>query len=174
MCRVQSEQQDSSCLRDLTLFVINLVSDLLSLLGGLTTCTEHVIIESWNHQGWERLLRSSSPSAYVPPLVPTKSCLFVLNLPFLYTPPGMVTPSISNAWPFFLRMNVFSYPAWTFPGTIWGHSFLSSCCYLGEEADPHLSTSSFLIFVESDDVTRMPLTFLATWAHLWLSHSAEC
>lgn len=51
MCRVQSEQQDSSCLRDLTLFVINLVSDLLSLLGGLTTCTEHVIIESWNHQG---------------------------------------------------------------------------------------------------------------------------
>ena len=42
------------------------------------------------------------------------------------------------------------------PGATWGHSLSSYRCYLGEEANPHLTTTSFQAVVGSNKVSFEP------------------
>jgi len=41
------------------------------------------IKESWNHQGWKRPPRSSSPTIHLPPIFSTKPCPLVRHLKIL-------------------------------------------------------------------------------------------
>ena len=65
----------------------------------------HRIIES---QGWKRPLRSSSPTVYLLPILPTKPCSLILHLCVAWAPPRVVTrppPWVAcfNASPLFQR-----------------------------------------------------------------------
>ena len=62
----------------------------------------------------------------------------------------------SNASPLLLRRNFSKYPAWTSPGTTWGHSLSSYLCFRGEEADPHIAITSFQAVVEIYKVPPEP------------------
>jgi len=42
------------------------------------------------------------------------------------------------------------------PSATWGHSLSSYHCFLGEEANPHLNTTSFQAVVEADKVSPEP------------------
>ncbi|KAK4820013.1 hypothetical protein QYF61_017392 [Mycteria americana] len=120
------------------------------------------ITESQNRIGWKRPLRSSSPTINLtlprPPLYHVPKHLIQMSFKYLQGWrlnhfPGQPVPMLDNPFceekfpniqckPPLVQLEAISSPPIT--------------CYLGEETDPHLSTASFQVVVESDNVSPEP------------------
>ncbi|KAK4824075.1 hypothetical protein QYF61_010586, partial [Mycteria americana] len=129
-------------------------------------CTGHTslvqITESQNRIGWKRPLRSSSPTLNLalprPPLnhVPTH----LIQTSFKYLQgwrlnhfPGQPVPMLDNPCSEVKFPNIQSKPPLAQLEAI---SSRPMACYLGEETDPHLPTTSFQVVVESNKVSPQP------------------
>ncbi|KAK4833022.1 LOW QUALITY PROTEIN: hypothetical protein QYF61_027404 [Mycteria americana] len=130
--------------------------DAVGLLGHLGTLMAHVqpavnqhpqVLFWRNHIGWKRPLRSLSPTVNLtlprPPLNHVPKHLMQTSFKYLQGWrlshfPGQPVPSKP---PLAQLEAVSSRPI---------------TCYLGEETDPHLSTTSFQVVVESDKVSPQP------------------
>ncbi|KAK4826690.1 hypothetical protein QYF61_010699 [Mycteria americana] len=122
----------------------------------------HRITESQNHIGWKRPLRSSSPTINLtlpkPPLHHVSKYLIQTSFKYLQGWrlnhfPGQPVPMLDNPLGEEKFPNIQSKPP------LAQLEAISSCpitCYLGEETDPHLSTTSFQVVVESDEVSPQP------------------
>ncbi|KAK4825514.1 hypothetical protein QYF61_000027, partial [Mycteria americana] len=122
----------------------------------------HRITESQNHIGWKRPLRSSSPTINLtlprPPLHHVSKYLIQMSFKYLQGWrlnhfPGQSVPMLDNPLGEEKFPNIQSKPP------LAQLEAISSCpitCYLGEETDPHLSTTSFQAVVESDKVSPQP------------------
>ncbi|KAK4815135.1 hypothetical protein QYF61_017576 [Mycteria americana] len=109
----------------------------------------HRITESQNHIGWKRPLRSSSPTINLtlpkPPLHHVSKHLIQTSFKYLQGWrlnhfPGQPVPMLDNPLGEEKFPNIQSKPP------LAQLEAISSCpitCYLGEETDPHLSTTSF-------------------------------
>ncbi|KAK4810597.1 hypothetical protein QYF61_007334 [Mycteria americana] len=113
------------------------------------------ITESQNRIGWKTPLRSSSPTVNLtlprPPLHHVPKHLIQTSFKYLQGWrlnhfPGQPVPRLDNPFseskPPLAQLEA-----------------ISSCpitCYLGEETDPHLSTTSFQVVVESDKASPQP------------------
>ncbi|KAK4827938.1 hypothetical protein QYF61_022553 [Mycteria americana] len=121
-----------------------------------------VLTESQNHIGWKRPLRSSSPTINLtlpkPPLHHVSKHLIQTSFKYLQGWrlnhfPGQPVPMLDNPLGEEKFPNIQSKPP------LAQLEAISSCpitCYLGEETDPHLSTTSFQVVVESDKVSPQP------------------
>ncbi|KAK4822237.1 hypothetical protein QYF61_011878 [Mycteria americana] len=104
--------------------------------------------ESQNRIGWKRRLRSSSPTANL-----------TLPRPPLYHGwrlnhfPGQPVPMLDNPFSEVKFPNIQSKPPLAQLEAISSSPITSS---LGEETDPHLSTTSFQVVVESNKVSPQP------------------
>ncbi|KAK4807064.1 hypothetical protein QYF61_018405 [Mycteria americana] len=103
------------------------------------------ITESQNHIGWKRPLRSSSPTINLtlpkPPLHHVSKHLIQTSFKYL------------QGW----QLN--HCPGQPSKPPLAQLEAISSCpitCYLGEDTDPHLSTTSFQVVEESDKVSPQP------------------
>ncbi|KAK4832342.1 hypothetical protein QYF61_021871 [Mycteria americana] len=122
----------------------------------------HRITESQNRIGWKRPLRSSSPTVNLtlprPPLNHVPKHLIQMSFKYLQGWqlnhfPGQPLPMLDNPFSEVKFPNIQSKPP------LAQLEAFSSCpitCYLGEETDPHLSTTSFQVVVESDKVSPEP------------------
>ncbi|KAK4828376.1 hypothetical protein QYF61_026114 [Mycteria americana] len=120
------------------------------------------ITESQNLIGWKRPLRSSSPTINLtlprPPLHHVPKHLIQTSFKYLQGWrlnhfPGQPVPMLDNPFSEEKFPNIQSKPP------LAQLEAISSCpitCYLGEETDPHLSTTSFQVVVESDKVSPQP------------------
>ncbi|KAK4824286.1 hypothetical protein QYF61_013031 [Mycteria americana] len=120
------------------------------------------ITESRNHLGWKRPLRSSSPTVNLtlpsPPLNHVPKHLIQTSFKYLQGWrlnhfPGQPVPMLDNPFSEVKFPNLQSKPP------LVQLEAISSCpitCYLGEETDPHLSTTSFQVVVESNKVSPQP------------------
>ncbi|KAK4818041.1 hypothetical protein QYF61_004568 [Mycteria americana] len=120
------------------------------------------ITESQNRIGWKRPLRSSSPTVNLtlprPPLHHVPKHLIQTSFKYLQGWrlnhfPGQPVPMLDNPLGEEKFPNIPSKPP------LAQLEAISSCpitCYLGEETDPHLSTTSFQAVVESDKVSPQP------------------
>ncbi|KAK4810625.1 hypothetical protein QYF61_007362 [Mycteria americana] len=120
------------------------------------------ITESQNHIGWKRPLRSSSPTINLtlpkPPLHHVSKHLIQTSFKYLQGWrlnhfPGQPVPMLDNPLGEEKFPNIQSKPP------LAQLEAISSCpitCYLGEETDPHLSTTSFQVVEESDKVSPQP------------------
>ncbi|KAK4815867.1 hypothetical protein QYF61_009918 [Mycteria americana] len=120
------------------------------------------ITESQNHIGWKRPLRSSSPTINLtppkPPLHHVSKHLIQTSFKYLQGWrlnhfPGQPVPMLDNPLSEEKFLNIQSKPP------LAQLEAISSCpitCYLGEETDPHLSTTSFQVVEESDKVSPQP------------------
>ncbi|KAK4826281.1 hypothetical protein QYF61_006728, partial [Mycteria americana] len=120
------------------------------------------ITESQNHIGWKRPLRSSSPTINLtlpkPPLHHVSKHLIQTSFKYLQGWrlnhfPGQPVPMLDNPLGEEKFPNIQSKPP------LAQLEAISSCpitCYLGEETNPHLSTTSFQVVVESDKVSPQP------------------
>ncbi|KAK4825179.1 hypothetical protein QYF61_024659 [Mycteria americana] len=120
------------------------------------------ITESQNHIGWKRPLRSSSPTINLtlprPPLHHVSKHLIQTSFKYLQGWrlnhfPGQPVPMLDNPLGEEKFPNIQSKPP------LAQLEAISSCpitCYLGEETDPHLSTTSFQVLVESNKVSPQP------------------
>ncbi|KAK4807092.1 hypothetical protein QYF61_018433 [Mycteria americana] len=118
--------------------------------------------ESQNRIGWKRPLRSSSPTVNLtlprPPLHHVPKHLIQTSFKYLHGWrlnhfPGQPVPMLDNPFSEEKFPNIQSKPP------LAQLEAISSCpitCYLGEETDPHLSTASFQVVVESDKVSPQP------------------
>ncbi|KAK4818248.1 hypothetical protein QYF61_009423 [Mycteria americana] len=123
--------------------------------------TKH-FTESQNRVGWKRPLRSSSPTVNLtlprPPLYHVPKHLIQTSFKYLQGWrlnhfPGQPVPMLDNPFSEVKFPHIQSKPPLVQLETI------SSCpitCYLGEETDPHLSTTSFQVVVESNKVSPQP------------------
>ncbi|KAK4828042.1 hypothetical protein QYF61_023080, partial [Mycteria americana] len=135
---------------------------ILSKLGINTGNKSKIITESQNRIGWKRPLRSSSPTVNLtlprPPLYHVPKHLIQMSFKYfqgwrLNHFPGQPVPMLDNP-----------FSEETFPNTqskppLVQLEAISSCpitCYLVEETDPHLSTTSFQVVVESNKVSPQP------------------
>ncbi|KAK4829272.1 hypothetical protein QYF61_002664 [Mycteria americana] len=121
-----------------------------------------IYLESQNHIGWKRPLRSLSPTVNLtlprPPLYHVPKHLIQTSIKYLQGWrlnhfPGQPVPMLDNPFSEEKFPNIQSKPPLVQLETI------SSCpitCYLGEETDPHLSTTSFQVVVESNKVSPQP------------------
>ncbi|KAK4818986.1 hypothetical protein QYF61_022653 [Mycteria americana] len=118
--------------------------------------------ESRNHIGWKRPLRSSSPTVNLtlprPPLHHVPKHLIQTSFKYLQGWrlnhfPGQPVPMLHNPFSEEKFPNIQSKPPLAQLEAI---SFCPITCYLGEETDPHLSTTSFQVVVESDKVSPQP------------------
>ncbi|KAK4814463.1 hypothetical protein QYF61_018981, partial [Mycteria americana] len=121
-----------------------------------------LITESQNRIGWKRPLRSSSPTINLtlprPPLHHVPKHLIQTSFKYLQGWrlnhfPGQPVPMLDNPFSEVKFPNIQSKPP------LAQLEAISSCpitCYLGEETDPHLSTTSFQAVVESDKVSSQP------------------
>ncbi|KAK4828799.1 hypothetical protein QYF61_000856 [Mycteria americana] len=121
-------------------------------LGRLTEVTE-----SQNRIGWKRPLRSSSPTVNLtlprPPLYHVPKHLIQTSFKYLQGWrlnhfPGQSVPMLDNPFSEEKFPNIQSKPP------LAQLEAISSCpitCYLGEETDPHLSTTSFQLLCPSLD-----------------------
>ncbi|KAK4825306.1 LOW QUALITY PROTEIN: hypothetical protein QYF61_026657 [Mycteria americana] len=119
-------------------------------------------LESQNRIGWKRPLRSSSPTVNLtpprPPLHHVPKHLIQTSFKYLQGWrlnhfPGQPVPMLDNPFSEVTFPNIQSKPP------LAQLEAISSCplpCYLGEETDPHLSTASFQVAVESDKVSPQP------------------
>ncbi|KAK4827707.1 LOW QUALITY PROTEIN: hypothetical protein QYF61_020985 [Mycteria americana] len=129
------------------------------------TCSatpEHRITESQNHIGWKRPLRSSSPTINLtlpkPPLHHVSKHLIQTSFKYLQGWrlnhfPGQPVPMLDNPLGEEKFPNIQSKPP------LAQLEAISSCpitCYLGEETDPYLSTTSFQVVEENDKVSPQP------------------
>ncbi|KAK4831242.1 hypothetical protein QYF61_016474 [Mycteria americana] len=115
-----------------------------------------------NHIGWKRPLRSSSPTINLTlprqPLHHVSKHLIQTSFKYLQGWqlnhfPGQPVPMLDNPLGEEKFPNIQSKPP------LAQLEAISSCpitCYLGEETDPHLSTTSFQVVVESDKVSPQP------------------
>ncbi|KAK4830892.1 hypothetical protein QYF61_013821 [Mycteria americana] len=118
--------------------------------------------KSQNRIGWKRPLRSSSPTVNLtlprPPLHHVPKQLIQTSFKYLQGWrlnhfPGQPVPMPDNPLGEEKFPNIQSKPP------LAQLEAISSCpitCYLGEETDPHLSTTSFQVVVESDKVSPQP------------------
>ncbi|KAK4828375.1 hypothetical protein QYF61_026113 [Mycteria americana] len=121
-----------------------------------------IITESQNRIGWKRPLRSSSPTVNLtlpsPPLHHVPKHLIQTSFKYLQGWrlnhfPGQPVPVLDNPFSEEKFPNIQSKPP------LAQFEAISSCpitCYLGEETNPHLSTTSFQVAVESDKVSPQP------------------
>ncbi|KAK4817794.1 hypothetical protein QYF61_027798 [Mycteria americana] len=117
--------------------------------------------ESQNHIGWKRPLRSSPtvsltlprpPLYHVPKHLIQTSFKYLQGWPLNHFP-GQPVPMLDNPFSEVKFPNIQSKPP------LAQLEAISSCpiaCYLGEETDPHLATTSFQVVVESDKVSPQP------------------
>ncbi|KAK4830766.1 hypothetical protein QYF61_013255 [Mycteria americana] len=122
----------------------------------------HRITESQNRVGWKRPLRSLSPTVNLtlprPPLHHVPKHLIQTSFKYfqgwrLNHFPGQPLPMLDNPFSEVRFPNIQSKPP------LVQLEAISSCpvsCYVGEETDPHLSTTSFQVVVESDKVSPQP------------------
>ncbi|KAK4811014.1 hypothetical protein QYF61_015718 [Mycteria americana] len=120
------------------------------------------ITESQNRIGWKRPLRSSSPTVNLtlprPPLHHVPKHLIQTSFKYLQGWqlnhfPGQPVPMLDNPFSEEKFPNIQSKPP------LAQLEAISSCpitCYLEEETDPHLSTTSFQVVVESNKVSPQP------------------
>ncbi|KAK4818807.1 hypothetical protein QYF61_019736 [Mycteria americana] len=138
--------------------------------------TEVRLIESQNHIGWKRPLRSSSPTVNLtlprPPLDHVPKHLIQTSFKYfqgwrLNHFPGQPVPMLDNPFSEEKFPNIQSKPP------LAQLEAISSCpitCYLGEETDPHLSTTSFQAVVESSKTLhQLRCPSLDTLQHLNVS-----
>ncbi|KAK4822662.1 hypothetical protein QYF61_019029 [Mycteria americana] len=137
----------------------------------VTTCSQgrHYVLdlcwsftESQNRIGWKRPLRSSTPTINLtlprPPLYHVPKHLIQTSFKYLQGWrlnhfPGQPVPMLDNPFSEEKFPNIQSKPP------LAQLEAISSCpitCYLGEETDPHLSTTSFQVVVESHKVSPQP------------------
>ncbi|KAK4833008.1 hypothetical protein QYF61_027110 [Mycteria americana] len=121
-----------------------------------------ILTESQNHIGWKRPLRSSSPTVNLtlpsPPLNHVPEHLIQTSFKYLqgwrlHHFPGQHVPMLDNPFSEEKFPNIQSKPP------LAQLEAISSCpitCYLGEETNPHLSTTSFQVVVESNEVSPQP------------------
>ncbi|KAK4819032.1 hypothetical protein QYF61_024397 [Mycteria americana] len=118
--------------------------------------------ESQKHIGWKRPLRSSSPTVNLtlprPPLYHVPKHLIQTSFKYLQGWrlnhfPGQPVPVLDNPFSEEKFPNTQSKPP---PAQLEAISSCPIACYLGEETDPHLSTTSFQVVVESDKVSPQP------------------
>ncbi|KAK4832223.1 hypothetical protein QYF61_021070 [Mycteria americana] len=124
--------------------------------------TSSTSVESQNCIGWKRPLRSSSPTLNLtlprPPLHHVPKHLIQTSFKYLQGWrlnhfPGQPVPMLDNPFSEEKFPNIQSKPP------LAQREAISSCpitCYLGEETDPHLSTTSFQVAVESEKVSPQP------------------
>ncbi|KAK4832356.1 hypothetical protein QYF61_021955 [Mycteria americana] len=114
------------------------------------------------HQGWKRPLRSSSPTINLtlprPPLYHVPKHLIQASFKYLQGWrlnhfPGQLVPMLDNPFSEEKFPNIQSKPPLAQLEAI---SSRPITCYLGEETDPHLSTTSFQVVVESNKVSPQP------------------
>ncbi|KAK4829527.1 hypothetical protein QYF61_005166, partial [Mycteria americana] len=122
----------------------------------------HVLQWLANHIGWKRPLRSPSPTVNLtlprPPLHHVPKHLIQTAFKYLQGWrlnhfPGQPVPMLDNPFSEVKFPNIQSKPP------LVQLEAISSCpitCYLGEETDPHLSTTSFQAVVESHKVSPLP------------------
>ncbi|KAK4831037.1 hypothetical protein QYF61_014969, partial [Mycteria americana] len=127
-----------------------------------TAFKNHRITESQNRIGWKRPLRSSSPTINLtlPRPPPYHVPKHLIQTSFKYLQgwrlnhfPGQPVPMLDNPFSEEKFPNIQSKPP------LVQLEAISSCpitCYLGEETDPHLSTTSFQVVVESNKVSPQP------------------
>ncbi|KAK4828379.1 hypothetical protein QYF61_026117, partial [Mycteria americana] len=122
----------------------------------------HRITESQNRIGWKRPLRSSSPTINLtlpgPPLHHVPKHLIQTSFKYLQGWrlnhfPGQPVPMLDNPFSEEKFPNIQSKPPLAQLEAISSHPIT---CYLGEETDPHLSTTSLQVAVESDKVSPQP------------------
>ncbi|KAK4808595.1 hypothetical protein QYF61_009898 [Mycteria americana] len=125
-------------------------------------CSAEPQAESQDHIGWKRPLRSSSPTINLtlpkPPLHHVSKHLIQTSFKYLQGWrlnhfPGQPVPMLDNPFSEEKFPNIQTKPPLAQLETI------SSCpitCYLGEGTDPHLSTTSFQVAVESNKVSPQP------------------
>ncbi|KAK4824291.1 LOW QUALITY PROTEIN: hypothetical protein QYF61_013036 [Mycteria americana] len=120
------------------------------------------ITESQNRIGWKRPLRSSSPTVNStlprPPLYHVPKHLIQTSFKYLQGWrlnhfPGQPVPMVDNPFSEVKFPNIQSKPPLVQLEAISSHPIT---CYLGEETDPHLSTPSFQVVVESNKVSPQP------------------
>ncbi|KAK4814532.1 hypothetical protein QYF61_022021 [Mycteria americana] len=123
---------------------------------------EDEITESQNRIGWKRPLRSSSPTINLtlprPPLHHVPKLLIQMSFKYLQGWrlnhfPGQPVPMLDNP------LGEEKFPNIQAKPPLVQLEAISSCpitCYLGEETDPHLSTTSFQVVVESEKVSPQP------------------
>ncbi|KAK4816773.1 hypothetical protein QYF61_022771 [Mycteria americana] len=118
--------------------------------------------ESQNRIGWKRPLRSSSPTVNLtlprPPLHHVPKHLIQTSFKYLQGWrlnhfPGQPGPMLDNPFTEVKFPNIQSKPPLQQLEAI---SSRPMACYLGEETDPHLSTTSFQVVVESNKVSPQP------------------
>ncbi|KAK4807134.1 hypothetical protein QYF61_018475 [Mycteria americana] len=124
--------------------------------------TNHRTTESQNRIGWKRPLRSSSPTINLtlprPPLHHVSKHLIQTSFKYLQGWrlnhfPGQPVPMLDNPFSEEIFPNIQSKPPLVQLEAI---SSRPITCYLGEETDPHLSTTSFQVVVESNKVSPQP------------------
>ncbi|KAK4815585.1 hypothetical protein QYF61_004800 [Mycteria americana] len=120
------------------------------------------VTESQNRLGWKRPLRSSSPTINLtlprPPLNRVPKHHIYVSFKYLQGWrlnhfPGQPGPMLDNPSSEDIFPNTQSKPPLVQLEAI---SSGPITCYLGEETDPHLSTTSFQVVVESDKVSPQP------------------
>ncbi|KAK4820755.1 hypothetical protein QYF61_006095 [Mycteria americana] len=118
--------------------------------------------ESQNCIGWKRPLRSSHPTVTLtlprPPLHHVPKHLIQTSFKYLQGWrlnhfPGQPVPMLDNPFSEVKLPNIQSKPPLAQLEAISSHPIT---CYLGEETDPHLSTTSFQVVVESNKVSPQP------------------
>ncbi|KAK4817682.1 LOW QUALITY PROTEIN: hypothetical protein QYF61_024911 [Mycteria americana] len=127
--------------------------------------------EPQNRIGWKRPLRSSSPTVNLtlprPPLHHVPKHLIQTSFKYLQGWglnhfPGQPVPMLDNPFSEVKFPNIQSKPPLVQLEDILSHPIT---CYLGEETDPHLSTTSFQVVVESDKVSPQPPFLQAKQPH---------
>ncbi|KAK4821752.1 hypothetical protein QYF61_000813 [Mycteria americana] len=120
------------------------------------------ITESQNRIGWKGPLRSSSPTVNLalprPPLYHVPKHLIQTSFKYLQGWrlnhfPGQPVPMLDNPFSEVKFPHIQSKPPLVQLEAISSHP---STCYLGEETNTHLSTTSFQVVVESDKVSPQP------------------
>ncbi|KAK4823681.1 hypothetical protein QYF61_005652 [Mycteria americana] len=117
---------------------------------------------SWWTPSWKRPLRSLSPTINLtlprPPLYHVPKHLIQTSFKYLQGWrlnhfPGQPVPMLDNPFSEVKFPNIQSKPPLVQLEAISSHPI---ACYLGEETDPHLSTTSFQVLVESNKVSPQP------------------
>ncbi|KAK4826190.1 hypothetical protein QYF61_006134, partial [Mycteria americana] len=130
-------------------------------LDAVLQCLRQILTEM-NHLGWKRPLRSSSPTVNLalpsPPLYHVPKHLIQTAFKYLQEWglnhfPGQPVPMLDNPFRDKIFPNTQPKPPLVQLEAI---SSRPISCHLGEETDPHLTTASFQVVVESNKVSPQP------------------
>ncbi|KAK4824091.1 hypothetical protein QYF61_010602 [Mycteria americana] len=132
------------------------------LFSSTSTDQDHRIIESQNHLGWKRPLRSSSPTVNLtlpsPPLNHVPQHHIYTSFKYLQRWslnhfPQQTVPMLDHHFSKETFPNIQSKPPLARVEAISSHPITR---YLGEETNTHLTTPSFQVVVESNKVSPQP------------------